>query len=215
MHFLDDDCYNLSMPGGHVKNLSGQRFGRLSVVSFVEVRAHKAWWLCRCDCGVECERAGIYLRSRDCRSCGCLLRESRRVAKTRRHGDSGSGGTRPTGLTYSSWQSMKARCYSPRNMSYERYGGRGIAVCDRWRTSYEAFLADLGHRPSKLYSLDRLDPNGNYEPGNVRWATRDEQAGNQRLSNPRVGRILDEMLAASTDLLERGVLLRVRAALLG
>src|SRR5688572_5961440 len=83
---------------------------------------------------------------------------------------------------YHSWVSMKTRCYNPNCNRYERYGGRGIVVCERWRTSFVNFLADLGLRPSPKHSLDRIDSNGNYEPGNVRWATDAEQQNNR---NPR------------------------------
>jgi hypothetical protein len=76
---------------------------------------------------------------------------------------------------------MNARCYYPKASEYARYGGRGITVCDRWRESYEAFLADVGRKPSRAHSIDRFpDVDGNYEPGNVRWATAKEQADNRR-----------------------------------
>jgi hypothetical protein len=80
------------------------------------------------------------------------------------------------------WNSMKARCGNPRNAAFSRYGGRGISVCARWRDSFECFLADMGARPSPQHSLDRIDVDGNYEPGNVRWATCVEQARNKRSS---------------------------------
>ncbi len=110
---------------------------------------------------------------------------------------------------------MISRCHSTTNSSYDRYGARGISVCTRWRASYAAFKADMGDRPSNAHSLDRIDPNGNYEPGNCRWATLAEQQTNKRLSSERVSSILADMKAASADLLERAVLDRVRIALLG
>jgi len=75
---------------------------------------------------------------------------------------------------------MKERCYLISNISYPHYGGRGIAICDRWRNSFNAFLEDMGRKPSPKHSLDRIDPNGHYEPGNVRWATDSEQRNNKR-----------------------------------
>lgn len=84
--------------------------------------------------------------------------------------------------TYWSWNAMRSRCYDPRNASYQGYGGRGITVCDRWRDSFEAFLEDMGERPSKDYSIDRIDPSGNYESANCRWLTRAEQ--NARRKDP-------------------------------
>lgn len=81
---------------------------------------------------------------------------------------------------YTAWNFMIGRCYRPRNHRYAWYGGRGIRVCDRWRTSFEAFLADVGPRPTPRHSLDRIDNDGDYEPGNVRWATSFEQSRNRR-----------------------------------
>jgi hypothetical protein len=97
-----------------------------------------------------------------------------------KHGESGGKGVSPT-PEYVAWRAMICRCELPTSASWSRYGGRGIRVCERWRNNYELFLADVGRRPSTGHSLDRFpDPDGNYKPGNVRWATAAEQQRNRR-----------------------------------
>jgi len=98
-------------------------------------------------------------------------------AQSHKHGHAGNGGMTPE---YRAWANMKTRCYAPSYRGYHNYGGRGIRVADEWRNSFEAFYAHVGPRPSAQHSIDRIDNGGNYEPGNVRWATRNEQQGNKR-----------------------------------
>lgn len=109
-------------------------------------------------------------------SCGCQAKERAR-ARTRTHGMTRT-------ITHTSWLLMRYRCSKPTFFHYENYGGRGIRVCDRWRTSFANFLADMGVRPSAGHTLDRIDGNGNYEPGNCKWSTKQEQWLNRRDAKP-------------------------------
>lgn len=156
---------------GRFIDLTGMVFGRLTVVCRGPRQGAKITWACRCECGRLSMAHGQDLRSGKHRSCGCLHLE--RVTK---HGVSAPGRRTPT---YHSWTAMKMRCLQPNHRKYAYYGGRGITICERWRNSFSAFVEDMGERPAG-HSLDRIDTNGNYEPGNCRWATRDEQRANQR-----------------------------------
>lgn len=152
-------------------DVSGERYGRLVAVKRVANRGRATFWSFRCDCGKTTEAALGAVRSGDIQSCGCWKAESF-LARAVHHGMAGS-------RTYLSWSNAKARCYNPKNKRFADYGGRGIAMCDRWRASFEAFLSDMGERPHGM-TLDRKDVNGNYEPGNCRWATQSEQTTNTR-----------------------------------
>jgi hypothetical protein len=150
---------------GLVKDLTGQVFGRLTVVGYAGSRKGRARWLCECECGNM--HTTVIRKSRK-PSCGCLF-----VEAITTHGGSNSP-------EYRSWVHMIARCHNANNDAYATYGGRGITVCDRWRESFADFLSDMGPRPSIKYSLDRFpDQNGDYESGNVRWATALEQGRNR------------------------------------
>lgn len=153
----------------------GGIFGRWTVIAATgESRNGKILWLCRCDCGVERKVVAGNLCSGISKSCGCRKIEQIRKAQFK-HGRNTSD------PTYQVWTSMRNRCRNPKCQRYDRYGGRGIKVCERWE-SFENFLADMGERPNDL-QLDRRDNDGNYEPSNCRWATRGEQARNR--SNSR------------------------------
>lgn len=161
------------------RDYSGNRYGRLEAIAFAFSRStpngsNRAYWLCKCDCGSETVTWVGSLQSGDIRSCGCLRRETV-AAKNRRHGMSGTA-------EYNTWLLMRRRCLNPRSKGWKNYGGRGITVCEAWLNSFETFLADVGPRPSPEHSIERKEVDGNYEPGNVIWATYSEQMNNMRKS---------------------------------
>lgn len=156
-------------------DLTGQRFGRLTAMELLpERKNNNRVWRCRCDCGGTADVVVSCLGRGNTRSCGCLQRET--AANTGR--DSGTKHGKCYSPEYVAWRNMHQRCYNPKRTSYEEYGGRGISVCERWHT-FENFYADMGKRP-KNFSLDRIDFDGHYEPGNCRWATHETQQNNRR-----------------------------------
>lgn len=155
------------------KDLTGQVFGRLTVLEVAFRKSGKQYWLCRCECGKELATRGTSLVLGIARSCGCLKIDML-ASQAKTHGHSGQGPS----PTYITWRGMKTRCNNPKHRRYSDYGGRGIKVCERWM-DFNNFLADMGERPEGL-TLDRIDPNGNYEPGNCRWATDSVQQTNKR-----------------------------------
>jgi hypothetical protein len=160
--------------GRPVKNILGNKYSRLLVIDYVEITKQGAVWKCKCDCGNIKNITSRDLVTNNTKSCGCYLNEMM-GKQSIKHGE-----TRKTNFTgtYKSWRSMKARCTNPNIKEYKNYGGRGIKFCERWN-GYENFLKDMGERP-KGYSLERKDPNGNYEPENCCWIPFNQQSRNTR-----------------------------------
>lgn len=224
----------ISLPR-RVKDLSGQKFGRLQVVAFHSVDKNRmAMWLCRCDCGIERPISGNSLRRGLSQSCGCINKDRPRIGdisgrvfgrlrvieyactikqvshwrcvcecgkeRVVAHNSLTTGNTRSCGCfnrdqviasqkthgmtrsrEFRCWQQMIQRCTNTNYKNYHYYGGRGISVCQEWLVSFQAFHEHIGLAPTRKHTVDRYpDQNGNYEPGNVRWATQKEQSRNMR-----------------------------------
>lgn len=150
---------------GRRQDLMGQRFGKLVVIAKMgKNKRQRCLWKCRCDCGGTIILDTGSLTTGNTQSCGCLRPARHGMSKTR---------------IYITWCSMMSRCYNPRTSSYKNYGGRGIEVCERWH-NFVNFYADMGDRPSPQHSLERIDNDGDYEPSNCKWATKEEQNNNTR-----------------------------------
>ena len=155
-------------------NLIGQKFSKLTVVEYAESDAkQQTMFRCICDCGGEIITAGRGLKANQTKSCGCLRIEKGREAglKSKVHGLINSP-------TYRTWQCMKARCLISTERGYRWYGAKGVTICEEW-LSFAGFLKDMGERPKGM-TLDRINPFGNYEPSNCRWADKQTQTQNTR-----------------------------------
>jgi hypothetical protein len=176
--------------GGRFADITGQVFGRLVAIEQVESdKQGQSRFRCRCDCGQEIIARAANLKNGNSRSCGCLAREAAAqragpLAASYKHGHAIPGKETPE---YNSHHGAIGRCHNPKNKNFKDWGGRGIRVCDRWRfgengkSGFECFLEDMGLKPAPHLTLDRFpDYNGNYQPGNCRWATAKQQRDNQR-----------------------------------
>lgn len=161
---------------GCFENLAGQRFGRLLVGDLsAPSRTGLTRWRAKCDCGKSIVTNAATLKRGRSLSCGCL-RIERAIAALTRHGMTKTP-------EHKAWRQIKTRCNTLDNPRYSSWGGRGIKMCSEWENNFEAFFAYVGPRPSPGHSIDRIDNDGHYEPGNVRWATRTQQNQNRRLPN--------------------------------
>lgn len=167
--------------------LEGMTFGSLSVLCKGDKKLGHRLWECSCACGNLCTVRGNSLVQGVTTSCGCFARKVASENFNKMHAEEGyESANKKHGMsttdTYSIWHGMISRCQNPTNTSFYNYGAKGVVVCDEWKNNFSSFLADMGERPSKNHSLERMSGKDGYSPGNVRWATDIEQARNRGMS---------------------------------
>ena len=166
---------------GKVKDMTNQKFGRLTVIRRDLTKPnHDAWWICECDCGNIISTTGSRLRDGSCQSCGCLQKELL-AERNKTHGETKT-------RLYNLWSKIKLRCYNKKSKDYDNYGGRGILMCSEWKKDFMSFkewALSNGYDENASYggcTIDRIDVNGNYEPNNCRFTTIKEQSRNTRFN---------------------------------
>lgn len=160
----------------------GERFGRLTVIALAEKTKKYRLWRCRCDCGNDTLVRSNQLNRSSVQSCGCLVKDAARdrgVRAVQRRATNPQPPAESRSVEYRTWGAIIYRCTNPTAPHWKHYGGRGITICDEWRRDYRSFLAHMGRRPSADHSIDRINNDRGYEPGNVRWAVPVAQARNR------------------------------------
>lgn len=160
------------MTKGRFDDLTGKKYGKLTVIKRAKNRGHNTYWLCQCECGNFREAQASNLKMGTANSCGCDTRE-KIIKATTKHNETKT-------RLYSVWSNMKQRCYNKKQIMYKYYGAKGIIVCDEWKNNYEAFRDwAFANGYGNNLTIDRINVNGNYEPSNCRWISNFEQQHNK------------------------------------